>query len=704
MDPSAMNLGSQQKHRDSILVINGAYLRRTHMAERLAQCGFSLIFARGTRRAYELIDREEVGLVLLSLQPSPGKRAALLQEIRRRSGSNSLPIIVLCQHPGKHLSEVFQWGASEVIETPVNIPLAILRIQAQIQRRQSEENLREIQERFALAVAGSKDGIWDWNLKTGKVYFSTRWASLLGYKTEDIGNDPETWFGRIHPLDVDRVKIEFDAHLSGQTPYWESEHRLLHSDGFYRWVFVRGLAAQEENERPTRVAGSLSDVTEYKMADALTGLPNRLLFMDRLGRSVERAKRYSSYLFAILFLDIDRFKVVNDSLGHAIGDQLLIALSARIQSCLRPGDTLARMGGDEFTLHLEEIKHFRDTTLVADRISESLKSPFQIKGQNIYASVSIGIALSVTGYDRPEDLLRDAEMAMFRAKASCQGSYEMFDTKMRARAQERLKLEADLRHAVERGEFENFYQPVVCLKTGRTKGFEALVRWNHPTQGLVYPAEFISLAEETGLIIPLGEWVLREACLQMSTWSQQFPECFPLNMSVNLSGRQILRIDLVEMVKRTLGDSGLSPDVLNLEITESVLMENTESSIMKLTRLREMGVNLSIDDFGTGYSSLSYLHRFPVGTLKIDRSFIHEIGPETKKLEFVHTIVSLAHHLNLTVVAEGVEEAMQADQLRLQGCEYGQGYYFSRPMSRQATMELLVQEANLSSEETTANE
>ena len=273
------------------------------------------------------------------------------------------------------------------------------------------------------------------------------------------------------------------------------------------------------------------------------------------------------------------------------------------------------------------------------------------------------------------------------------GSYEMFDAKMRAQALERLRLEADLRHAVERGEFENFYQPVVCLETGRTKGFEALVRWNHPTQGLVYPADFISLAEETGLIIPLGEWVLREACLQMSLWRQQFPKCFPLNMSVNLSGRQIQRTDLVEMVKRTLWDSGLPPDLLNLEITESILMENTDSSIMKLSHLREMGVQLSIDDFGTGYSSLSYLHRFPVGTLKIDRSFIHEIGPETRKLEFVRTIVSLAHHLNLNVVAEGVEEALQAEQLRMQGCEFGQGYYFSRPITRQATMDLLSQEA-----------
>ena len=351
------------------------------------------------------------------------------------------------------------------------------------------------------------------------------------------------------------------------------------------------------------------------------------------------------------------------------------------------------MGGDEFTVHLEDIKYFGDATLVADRILESLKCPFQINGQEIFGSASIGIALSVTGYDRPEDLLRDAEMAMNRAKAACRGGYEMFDTKMRARALERLRLEADLRHAVERGEFENFYQPVVCLKTGRTKGFEALVRWNHPTQGLVFPADFISLAEETGLIIPLGEWVLREACLEMSSWRKQFPECFPLNMSVNLSGRQIQRADLVEMVKRTLLDSGLPPDLLNLEITESILMENTDSSTQKLSHLKEMGVHLSIDDFGTGYSSLSYLHRFPVGTLKIDRSFIHEIGPKTKKLEFVRTIVSLAHHLNLNVVAEGVEEALQAEQLRLQGCEFGQGYYFSRPQNRQATLELLAQES-----------
>ena len=688
-----MNSSLKQTRENSILVINDDNLKKTELAECLAQEGFSLTFASGIRRVLELINRERFDLALLSLQHDSGKGSALLQKIRQLNDPLSLPVIVLCHQPVSQLSEIIQWGANEVIETPVDIPLALFRIQAQINRRQSVEALKETRERFTLAVAGSKDGIWDWNLKTGKIYFSSRWASILGEKPEEIGNDPEAWFGRIHPLDQGRVKSELEAHLSGQTPFWESEHRLLHSDGFYRWVCARGLAAQEANENPRRVAGSLSDITENKMADALTGLPNRLLFMDRLGRSVARAKRHSDYLFAILFLDIDRFKAVNVSMGHAIGDQFLIELSARIQSCLRPGDTVARIGGDEFTVHLEEINHFRDATLVANRISESLKRPFKINEQEIFGSASIGIALSVTGYDRPEDLLRDAEMAMHRAKAACRGGYEMFDTKMRAQALERLRLEADLRHAVERGEFENFYQPVVCLKTGRTKGFEALVRWNHPTQGLVFPADFISLAEETGLIIPLGEWVLREACLQMSSWRQEFPECFPLNMSVNLSGRQIQRADLVEMVKRTIWDSGLPPDLLNLEITESILMENTDSSIMKLSHLREMGVQLSIDDFGTGYSSLSYLHRFPVGTLKIDRSFIHEIGPQTKKLEFVRTIVSLAHHLNLNVVAEGVEEALQAEQLRLQGCEFGQGYYFSRPISRQATMDLLVQEA-----------
>ena len=692
MNNSAKTLDSQQTHRDSILIINGTHLKQTEMVERLQQSGYALAFARGQRQALELIGLNRFDLVLLPIQPNPGRSAGLLREIRQRIDSKHLPVIVLNHHEEKHLFEAFQGGANEVIETPINLPLALLRIQAQIRRKHSEEALKESQERFTLAVAGSKDGIWDWNLKTGRVYFSPRWAAMLGYKPEDIGSDSEAWFGRIHPLDLGRVRTEFDAHLSGQTLYLESWHRLLHSDGLYRWVYARGLASQKENEKPTRVAGSLSDITESKMADALTGLPSWQLFMDRLGRSVERAKRNSNYLFAILFLDIDRFKVVNDSLGHVMGDQFLIALSARIQSCLRPGDSVSRMGGDEFALHLEDIKHFSDATLVADRIGESLKCPFHINGQEIFASASVGIALSVTGYERPEDLVRDAELAMYRAKASSTGSYEMFDTQMRARTLERLQVETDLRHAVERGEFENFYQSIVCLKTGRINGFEALVRWNHPTHGLVLPAEFIPLAEETGLIIPLGEWVLREACHQMGFWREQFPECLPLTISVNLSSRQIRRPDLVEMVERALRDSGFPADLLHLEITESILMENTESSLTKLFRLREMGVHLSIDDFGIGYSSLSYLHKFPVATLKIDRSFINEIGPEAKKLEFVRTIVSLAHHLNLNVVAEGVEQEMQADQLRLQGCEFAQGYYFSRPVNRQATMELLAQE------------
>jgi diguanylate cyclase (GGDEF)-like protein len=414
--------------------------------------------------------------------------------------------------------------------------------------------------------------------------------------------------------------------------------------------------------------------------DGLTGLANRALFMDHLKLALGRAERHAAYRFAVLFLDLDRFKVVNDSLGHMAGDELLVGVARRLAAAMRPGDTVSRLGGDEFTVLLDDLRDAGEAVAVAERLQRELAPAFDLDGHEVFTTVSIGVALGAEAYQRPEDILRDADTAMYRAKQLGKARHEVFDQAMHARAVDRLGLERDLRGAAERGELFLQYQPIVSLATGALRGFEALVRWRHPERGVIPPAKFIPIAEETGMIIPVGKWVLEEACRQMSRWRKLARTDGPLPVSVNLSGKQFLRPDLLEQVRDVLRETGLDPSGLKLEITETVVMENIETAAHTLEQLRALGVELSIDDFGTGYSSLSYLQRFPVSTLKIDRSFVSRMTESEGTAEIVRTIMRLAQNLGMDVVAEGVETEGQRAQLRGFECEFGQGYYFSRPM------------------------
>lgn len=716
-----------------------------------------------------------------------------------------------------------------------------------IERKQHESALRESEERYALAVAGANDGLWDWNLNANTVYFSPRWKSLLGYEVEEIGDRPEEWFKRIHPEDVENVRAAIADHLAGVTPHFKSEHRILDADGNYRWILSRGLAVRDRTGQPYRMAGSQTDISDRKateeqnirlaafpkynpnpvlacdregeivyvnpateqvleqlriglatgflpvnhrelvrssfkhtnrgwqveriiqdrvfcwlyhpipslqivhihvmditdrqkaeeqlrheaLHDSLTGLPNRTLFLQRLDSALIRAKEDPDCYFAVVFLDLDRFKVVNDSLGHFIGDRLLIAFASRLQKCIGPTHILARFGGDEFTLLLENIQDISDAIHIADRIHTELASPFNLDGYEVFTTASIGIAPGWFGYQRSEELLRDADIAMYRAKARGRSRHEVFDRRMLDRVVALLNLENDLRRAilkdveirnnhghsarriadktstlpraygkayptgrhrdyhVETSEFILQYQPIVSLDTGLLSGFEALVRWQHPERGLISPAEFIPVAEETGLIVPLGEWVLREACLQMRQWQALSGNPERLSISVNLSGQQLGQVDLIARIDRILEETHLPPSSLKLEITESVLMENATSAAELLDRLRSRHIHLCIDDFGTGYSSLSHLAQFPINTLKIDKSFVMGMHVDNENSEIVRAIAMLAHNLGMYVTAEGVEKEEHLVQLWALHCDYGQGYFFSPALDKEEAEALL---------------
>jgi len=505
-----------------------------------------------------------------------------------------------------------------------------------------------------------------------------------------VGTALEDWLGRVHPEDVERVRRELDDHLSSASDHFESEHRLLHRDGSYRWVLCRGVAERDGRGQATRMAGSLTDISDRKWAeerlvhdalhDTLTGLPNRALFTTLLDRAVIRLKRRRDTRFAVLFLDVDRFKNVNDSLGHMVGDQLLIEVARRLGACVRPEDTVARLGGDEFTILLEDIHDSADAIQVAERIQAEFISPVLVGSHEVFTSASIGIALSDTHYLRPEEVLRDADTAMYRAKSRGRARHEVFDADMHHTAVSLLRLETDLRRALERHEFGLAYQPVVSAATGRVSGLEALIRWHHPERGLVPPQEFIRVAEETGQIVPIGQWVLREACRQMHAWRAVLPNGDPVSVSVNLSPRQFGDPTLVDTVAGALADTGLPAAGLRLEITESILMDHAEASVRLLTRLKDLGVQVEVDDFGTGYSSLGYLHRFPLDALKVDRSFVSRVEVDAENREIVRTIVTLARNLSMAVVAEGVETEGQRAYLQGLGCDAMQGYLFAGPL------------------------
>lgn len=546
--------------------------------------------------------------------------------------------------------------------------------------RQSEERFRSAFDHAAGMALVGPNGKW--------IEVNRSLSEILGYSEEELLSSD---FQSItHHNDVSSVLEQLKHLKSGASNGLQMEKRFLHKNGNVIWVLL-SVTRVNHSGRDSNFIFQIQDITDRKRAeerlvhdafhDGLTGLPNRVLFMDHLKQSLGRARGRKHLPFAVLFLDFDRFKLVNDSLGHMVGDQLLIAISGRLKANVRPGDTVARLGGDEFTILLEDLNQSDEVEVVAARLLKSLSLPFNLAGREVFTTASIGIAHSTMGYHYAEDMLRDADIAMYRAKTLGKARFEVFDPSMHANAVNLLRIETDLWRAIERDELYLEYQPIVSLETGKISGFEALLRWRHPSLGVVPPSDFITIAEETGLIVPIGTWILEEASRQVHRWKtfeQTNPKIF---ISVNLSAKQFMKADFAADVQRIIETMEIDPGCIKLEITESMVMNKVESTITTLAQLQEIGVETSIDDFGTGYSSLSYLPRFPISTLKVDRSFVNSLGENNENLEIVRTIVMLAHNLKMKVVAEGVESIEQLAQLRRMKCEFAQGFFFSRPLS-----------------------
>ncbi len=566
----------------------------------------------------------------------------------------------------------------------------------------AEAALRESQERYELAITGANDGLWDWNIRDNTIYLSPRWKAMLGYTEDELQNIPsESWLALAHPDEVPLLRAKLVQHMKGESPHFEAEHRMCHKDGNWRWMLTRGIALIDpETQQAYRMAGSLTDITERKRAeeqllydalhDGLTGLANRALFTDFLGFSLGHSQRDPNYLCAVLCLNLERFRYINDSFGHGIGDQILKITAERLASVRRGGDVVARFGGDEFAILLDDIDDANDAKLFTEQMLTEVAKPIHVEGHEVYPGARVGIALSSSGYTHPEEMIRDADTAMHRAKSQGRAKYEIFDRAMHGTMLRALKMEQEIRRALDSHEFLPFYQPIVDLCSGKVAAFEALVRWKKATGELVSPAEFIPLAEELGLINQIGQQMLQMACAQISTWQKDFP-AEALQISVNLSGKQFNQPDLVDQVDRAVAEAGIDAQFLELEITESILMENTDAIVEMLQRFRERGIRILMDDFGTGYSSLSYLHRFPSNVLKIDGSFVRRMGDDTGSHEIVRTIVLLGHNLGMKVIAEGVETFEQYSMLKSMDCDYAQGYHIAKPMPADQATTFIIQ-------------
>lgn len=684
-----------------ILLVDDEPPNRDMLSRRLERRGFVVETAASGPEALAALDRQAFSAVLLDVQMPGMSGLEVLTTIRERWTAAALPVIMVTARDGsENIVQALELGASDYLTKPVDFPVAVARLKTQVARRDAEERLRVSEERYALAARGANDGLWDWDLVADELHVSDRFRAIVGAALPEPV--PATaYLSRVHAEDRVRVDADLKRHFSGESPHFQSEHRLALDDGAFRWVLARGMAVRDAAGTPVRMAGSLSDITVGKVVDRLTGLPNRMLLHDRLERALHPAPGQVALPCAVLLLDVDGFKLVNGGHGRESGDSLLRAVARRLERSLRltdsiarstelPGDhLLARLGGDEFVVVLQEVADVVSATRVAERLQRVLARPFTIDGRDLFISASMGIAMSGPGAT-PDDLLRNADTAMNRARLQGRGRIEVFDIAMRHEVLDRLQLDAALRLGLERNEFIPHFQPIVHLATGRLVGFEALMRWRRDDGRLVPPALFIPTLEETGLIVPVGRRFTAEVCRQLRVWQDAWPEVTPPWVNVNFTHLQFAEPDVLETLLATLRDAGLGPEDLVVEITESMAIGDLDRAAETLRRFRAAGLRVALDDFGTGYSSLSCLHELPISGIKLDRSFV---GSERRHPAILRAIVHLADELGLTVTAEGVETAAQHEELRDLGCGYAQGYHFAKPLDAVNAGELIRRQA-----------
>ncbi|MDP3814993.1 bifunctional diguanylate cyclase/phosphodiesterase, partial [Pseudomonas sp.] len=616
-----MPLPSPPHSSPRLLVVDDQETNRDILSRRLQHHGYRVQLAASGQEALDLVAAAPPELILLDIMMPDMDGLEVLDRLRQQHSLHDLPIImVTARSQSEVIVDALARGANDYLVKPFDFAVALARVRTQLAFKRAEQALEESREFYQLIAHSSNDGMWDWNRRSRSIYFSPRLKAILGYAQDDRTERLDTWLARVYAADLGKLKGAFKAHLAGRTPQFQVEVRVYNQAGDCCWLLCRGQGKRDEQGRILRLAGSCTDLTERKTRDALTSLPNRVLFDDRLERCLSRRARHPETLFALLLIEPDRFHLIHESLGHHTANQLLIGLARRLQLQARPSDTLAYLGGVKFAVLIDSLEHQEDALRVAERMQKAFAEPLCDAEQEFFVTASMGVA--AIDQCQGGDLLQAAETALGRAKERGGNEYQMFDSAMQVRAVARMRLEHDLRRALEHQEFELYYQPIVDLASARIAGFEALCRWRHPQQGMISPELFIPLAESTGLIIPLGLWVLRQAVTQIRAWHQRFPAEAELGISVNLSGKQFAQKGLLEEIARTLEDSGVEHHSLKLEITESAIMNDADSANLLLARLKGLDIQLSIDDFGTGYSSLSYLHRFPFDILKIDRSFV----------------------------------------------------------------------------------
>lgn len=665
-----------------ILIVDDEYANRAILAKMLSAVGYVGIHAEDGLAALSLLDNEKFDTVLLDIKMPKMDGFEVLAHIRQKWSSVELPVImVTASQDNSQVVRALELEANDYLFKPVDREVMRARIDLHLRFKESLEALKKSEERYSLAARGTNDGLWDWDIHSNEVYYSPRWREMLAIDPDEEAT-LGSWLNRVHDEDRQRVESELTNHLEKRTTHFEVESRLRHADGSFRWMLCRGLAVWDEAGQAHRMAGSLTDITEGKVADALTGLPNRVLFRERLDRCVSKNRRDKAFNFGLMYLDLDNFKLVNDSLGHEAGDRLLCAVARRLESALRESDSfVSRLGGDEFAVLVEGLRSIEDSKKIASRIIESVSAPISLgAGKEVFASVSVGISTTWNKYTDAAELIQSADTAMYEAKEQGKSCFRIFDPVMREDVTKRLNLESELRRAIENQDLFLHYQPIVDIRTSALVGFEALVRWNHEELGWISPAEFIPIAEDTGLIVPIGKLTLQLACNQLASWSAADERFANLQVSVNLSNRQMCDARLVDEVTTTLQETGLRSSNLRLEVTESSIMQNPELGAAALSKLQKSGVKVAIDDFGTGYSSLAYIHELAPDVVKIDRSFVDSLVQSVDKQTIVTAILALADGLNLDVVAEGVETEQQRNLLASMGCRYAQGFLFSKPL------------------------